>query len=327
MASLGQELREEREARHISIEEIASSTKIVSRYLEALEDDRLDIMPGGFFIKGIIRAYAKAVGLDPEEVLGRYKAAGLLGEPERKRNIFQRAAPVPAPPLPPLPASAPPPEQAPAPTAPEPPTPAPLVPESPATSPEPAPAPEPAPGLLFEPAPKPRLSPAARKLIIAWAWRSALVLLAVALLVLLWSSRRPRPPEPKPGSVATKTAPAGGSLPPAATAVPAEPPPAVEEAPKGVTIEIAFRDATWIRVYADGALQIDGVFPAGTTARARADERIVITTGNAGGFTFLLNGEPARALGRAGDLLADVTITPANYKEFLEPRPPGPPAG
>lgn len=330
MASLGQELREEREARRISIEEIASSTKIVTRYLEALEDDRLDIMPGGFFVKGIIRAYAKAVGLDPEEVLGRYKAAGLLGEPVPRRSIFQRAATGPAPPPPPLPSQALPTEPAsPPPPAPySPPAPAPPAPESSAPPPETAPAPEPAAGLLFEPAPKPRLSPAARKLIISWGWRSALVLLAVAVLALLWSSRRPRPPRPEPGAVTTKTVPAGGPLPPAsAPAVPAEPPPAVEAAWKGVTIEIAFRDATWIRVFADGALQIDGVFPAGATARARADERIVITTGNAGGFTFLLNGAPARSLGRAGDLLADVTITPANYKEFLEPRPPGPPAG
>lgn len=321
MGSLGQELREEREARHISIEEIATSTKIVSRYLEALEDDRLDIMPGGFFIKGIIRAYAKAIGLDPEKVLDRYKAAGLLGEAGPKRTIFQRAVPGPAPPLPPLPSLAPPPE----PAFSQPPAPAP---DPNAPPPEPAPAPELASGLLIEPAPKPRLSPAARKLIVGWIWRSALVLVAVAVLVLLWSSRRPRPPEPKPGSVTTKAIPAGGPLPPAAApAVPIEPPPAVEEAWKGVTIELAFRDATWIRVYADGALQIDGLFPAGATARARADERIVITTGNAGGFTFLLNGEPARSLGRAGDLLTDVTITPANYKEFLEPRPPGPPAG
>jgi transcriptional regulator with XRE-family HTH domain len=324
MGSLGQELREEREARHISIEEIASSTKIVSRYLEALEDDRLDIMPGGFFIRGIIRAYAKAVGLDPEQVLGRYKAAGLLGEPEPKRTIFQRAAPGPAPPLPPPPGPTPPTE---APRAPSP-APFPPAPESPATPPEPAPAPETASGLLIEPAPKPRLSPAARKTIIGWIWRSALVLIAVAILVLLWSSRRPRPPESKPGSVTSKAVPAGGPLPPvAAPAVPIEPPAPIEEAWKGVTIEIAFRDATWIRVYADGALQIDGLFPAGATARARADDRIVLTTGNAGGFTFLLNGEPARSLGRAGDLLTDITITPANYKEFLEPRPPGPPAG
>ena len=103
MASLGQSLREAREERNISIEEIASATKIVHRYLEALENDRLDIMPGEFFIKGIIRTYARAIGLDAEEVLARYKAAGLIGEPERKRHIFQKAAPEPAPPLPPLP--------------------------------------------------------------------------------------------------------------------------------------------------------------------------------------------------------------------------------
>ncbi len=87
MASLGQELREEREGRHISIEEIASATKIVSRYLKALESDHLDIMPGEFFIKGIIRAYSRAIGLDGEAVLAKYKAAGLIGEPERKRHL------------------------------------------------------------------------------------------------------------------------------------------------------------------------------------------------------------------------------------------------
>ncbi len=334
MASLGQALREEREARNISIEEIASSTKIVRRYLEALEDDRMDVMPGGFFIKGIIRAYAKAVGLDPEEVLGRYKAAGLLGEPERKRNIFQRAAPEPAPPLPPPPAPAPPVEPVPTPAPPA--SPAPPPPPSPAAPPDTLPAAPaetpagpsgPAPVLAFEPAPKPRLSPAARKLIFGWIWRSAAVLLVVAVLVVLWSSRRPRPPQAKPAAVATETVVAGGALPPSQPAVQPEPPPVVEEAWAGVTIELTFRAETWIRVYTDGALKIDGLFPAGTSARAHADERLVISTGNAGGFTFLLNGQPARPLGRAGQILTDVLITPGNYKELLEARPPGPPAG
>ena len=68
MASLGQTLKEEREARNISIEEIAAATKIVPRYLEALEADRLDIMPGGFFIRGIIRTYARFLGLDGDDV-------------------------------------------------------------------------------------------------------------------------------------------------------------------------------------------------------------------------------------------------------------------
>ena len=80
MTELGLALKEEREKRNISLEEIASTTKIVPRYLEALENDRFDIMPGGFFIKGIIRTYARAIGLDPDEVLAQLPGSrGLRG--------------------------------------------------------------------------------------------------------------------------------------------------------------------------------------------------------------------------------------------------------
>src|SRR4030042_4083825 len=93
MASLGQELREARQARHISIEEIASTTKILSRSLEALEADHLDLIPGEFFIKGIIRTYSRAIGIDGEVVLAKYKAAGLIGGPARKRHLLSRSEP------------------------------------------------------------------------------------------------------------------------------------------------------------------------------------------------------------------------------------------
>jgi len=336
MASLGLTLREAREARNISIEEIASATKIVPRYLEALENDRLEIMPGEFFIKGIIRTYARAIGLDGEEVLSRYKAAGLIGEPGRKRHIFQKAAPEPAPPLPPLPASVPVPTLS---VEPEPPP-------MPAAAPAPeAPA---APGIFFEPFEKPKLAPAARKRIIAWVLRIVAILVVVGVLAVLWSSRRPKPAEPAPGTVALPpvvsdiapsvpqqtgpgaAAPAGTAVIPAVEPAPAaqnEPPAAPEEAWKGVTIELTFTAETWIRVHTDGELKIYGVFPAGTTARSRADAEILIQTGNAGGFTFLLNGQPARPLGRAGQFIDEFKITPANYKDLLEVRPPGPPAG
>lgn len=309
MASLGQTLREAREARQISIEEIASATKIVPRYLEAIENDRLDIMPGGFFIRGIIRTYAKAIGLDGEEVLARYRAAGLVGEPERKRALF-KVGPTPSAPLPPPP----PPIAAP-----------PFEPAAP-----PAAEAATAHDLPFEPAPKPRLSPAARKRIIAWAWRSAAVVLIVAVLAFLWSSRRPRPPEPKPAALATQAVVTGSALPAAQTqptAPPAEAPPPAEEAWKGVTIEISFQAETWIQVFADGVLKVDGLFPAGSSARAHADEALVVNTGNAGGFKFRLNGQSARPLGRGAQVLTDIRITPANFKELLEVRPPGSPTG
>jgi cytoskeleton protein RodZ len=356
MASLGQGLREAREARHISIEEIASSTKIVPRYLEALENDHLEIMPGGFFIKGIIRAYAKAIGLDGEEVLAKYKAAELLGEPERRRHIFQKAPAEPAPPLPPSFVTPPPAEPAPSPAPEAEPAPAPKA----ATPVEALPLPDIAPalGLLIEPAPpKPRLSPAARKRILSWAWRAVAFVAVVAVLAVLWSSRRPRPPQAKPAAVAPETALPERPLPTTPQTIPGavpstdlagrtsqpaqpapdaaalaakpepEPPAAVEAVWKGVTIEITFNDATWIHVRSDGEIKIDGVFPAGTSARAQADDLLLIHTGNAGGFTFLLNGQRAKPLGRSGQVLTDIKITPASFKEFLEVRPPGPPAG
>ncbi|MDH4198202.1 MAG: DUF4115 domain-containing protein [Candidatus Aminicenantes bacterium] len=82
MANIGAELKREREARGISLADIAASTKIGRRYLEALEEDRLKDLQGLFFMKGTIRAYAKAVGLDDQEVLRRYAEAGIFGRNE-----------------------------------------------------------------------------------------------------------------------------------------------------------------------------------------------------------------------------------------------------
>ncbi len=73
MASLGQELKRERELRGISLQEIAASTRIRLKFLEALEEDRLDIIPGKFFIRAILSSYAKSIGLDENQVLNRYQ--------------------------------------------------------------------------------------------------------------------------------------------------------------------------------------------------------------------------------------------------------------
>jgi cytoskeletal protein RodZ len=72
MASIGQELKRERELRGITLEEIADSTKINIRFLRALEEDRLDMLPEQFFIRGIIRTYAKYLGLDEQSTLNTY---------------------------------------------------------------------------------------------------------------------------------------------------------------------------------------------------------------------------------------------------------------
>ena len=65
--NFGRRLRRERERRKIPLSSIAENTKISVSLLENLERDDLSRWPSGIFRKSFIRAYAQAVGLDPDE--------------------------------------------------------------------------------------------------------------------------------------------------------------------------------------------------------------------------------------------------------------------
>jgi cytoskeleton protein RodZ len=64
MEPFGPWLRQERERRGITLEDISTSTKIRIRFLEAVEQDRLDLLPGGIIGRGFVRAYANYIGID-----------------------------------------------------------------------------------------------------------------------------------------------------------------------------------------------------------------------------------------------------------------------
>lgn len=81
MGSLGTWLRTQREARGVSIRDIAEATKISQRYLEALERDRFDALPAEVFVRGFLREYARIVGLDPDEVVNVYLLAAAQARP------------------------------------------------------------------------------------------------------------------------------------------------------------------------------------------------------------------------------------------------------
>ena len=59
----------------MTLDDVAVSTKIGTRMLQALEDGRYDQLPGGIFNKGFVRAYARHLGLDEEKALADYVAA------------------------------------------------------------------------------------------------------------------------------------------------------------------------------------------------------------------------------------------------------------
>jgi cytoskeletal protein RodZ len=86
---LGEFLRRERELRHISLDEVADRTKISRRYLEAIEEERYDRLPGETFVRGFIRSYAQSVGLDPEDTLLIYTHSRMVhdGEPLRTERL------------------------------------------------------------------------------------------------------------------------------------------------------------------------------------------------------------------------------------------------
>jgi cytoskeleton protein RodZ len=71
-SSFGGWLRRQREAREISLREVAERTKISLRYLQAMEDDRFEVLPAPVFAKGFLREYARYVGLSPDEVVNHY---------------------------------------------------------------------------------------------------------------------------------------------------------------------------------------------------------------------------------------------------------------
>jgi cytoskeleton protein RodZ len=75
LTHFGARLKEQREKRGITLDQISKSTKIGTRFLEALEEDHFDRLPGGIFNKGFVRAYARSVGLDADQAVTDYLAA------------------------------------------------------------------------------------------------------------------------------------------------------------------------------------------------------------------------------------------------------------
>ena len=71
---VGARLRAAREAKQISLREIAATTKISVSALEALEENDVAQLPGGIFTRAFVRSYATEVGLDPEETMRDFVA-------------------------------------------------------------------------------------------------------------------------------------------------------------------------------------------------------------------------------------------------------------
>jgi cytoskeleton protein RodZ len=96
VAEFGDRLREARENKGLTLEEAEQLTRIRRGFLVALEEERLDALPGHTYARGFIRNYAQLLDLDVEEMVAAYRqAAGVPTEktPEILNEPLLRAGP------------------------------------------------------------------------------------------------------------------------------------------------------------------------------------------------------------------------------------------
>ena len=310
---VGSRLRAAREARGISLRDIAASTKISVSALEALERNDTSRLPGGLFSRAFVRAYAKEVGLDPDEAARDFverfspDADTASGErPTRARTAtpgdgasratvgwlglaitlmlvavwigvdryYSRHAEAPA--------------NAGRPTSAE----------TPPRPPAPPPMPKPE-------VPKPAVPAAQPEAGVAGPAGQA-------------------PPQKAAEAVQPMPAPSGQpeAVPAAPTATASPGPPA---SPADAALPLRFvlvpRSDCWVSLSLDGKRIPGRVVKAGEKLDLSAGQSIVLTVGDAGALDYTINDAPGRALGSAGQV-ATVVITTTNYKTFLAARAP-----
>jgi len=74
VGALGDQLRETREGRGLSLEQVEEVTHIRRAFLQALEEERFDALPGDVYVKGFLRNYARFLNLNSDEVMAAYGA-------------------------------------------------------------------------------------------------------------------------------------------------------------------------------------------------------------------------------------------------------------
>jgi cytoskeletal protein RodZ len=94
VVSLGEQLRQAREERDCSLEQVSRDTNIAVRYLKALETEDFSCFPGEPYILGFLRNYSEYLGLDPQEQLSLYRALKIQEQPVPVEQLLHSPVPV-----------------------------------------------------------------------------------------------------------------------------------------------------------------------------------------------------------------------------------------
>ncbi|KAB8138799.1 helix-turn-helix domain-containing protein [Gracilibacillus oryzae] len=70
---IGERLKQEREAKNLTLNDIQKQTKIQTRYLNAIEEENFNVMPGSFYVRAFIKEYATVLDLDADALMSEYE--------------------------------------------------------------------------------------------------------------------------------------------------------------------------------------------------------------------------------------------------------------
>jgi cytoskeletal protein RodZ len=237
LTEIGSHLRNLRAKKGLSLEEIATKTMVQQRFLAAIEKGEIEQLPEPLYIRGFIRRFAEALGIDGTPLSESFPlGSAQLGSANAK---FSNGSSVPL-----------------------------------------------RPWHLY-------------------AIYLAAVLGAVALLYALFkpaespsgtlSSSRPSPVVATSSNPSKKKAVAKSPL--------------VKTAP--VQAQLNLKADSYLTIQADGLTNYDGILKAGEAKTITAKQSIQLFAGNAGGVMLGINGQPAKLMGKSGEV-KDVTLTPTS---------------
>jgi hypothetical protein len=94
---IGNSLREARLRQQLELPELEQQTKIRSKYLKALEDEQFELLPAATYVRGFLRSYADALGLEGQLYVDEYNSRFITGDedvPLRPRDYQRRPPPI-----------------------------------------------------------------------------------------------------------------------------------------------------------------------------------------------------------------------------------------
>jgi cytoskeletal protein RodZ len=293
MIGVGEKLRRERERQGLDLEAIEKSTRIRARYLAAIEQNRMDEIPGRFFYKSFVRQYAAVLGLTPSEYEGELES---LEMPEAAAGFAPKAHEFPLKPLDPI------------------------IEESNRRY--------VGSGRIWASVVLLAAVAAACSGVYGW-WRhreaSAALKMRAPSLDAARAKRQTTVPAPAPShsSAPAQSQPAlTGQAPraPEAAAGSPRPPAAAESAPQPIVLNVSAKDEVWLSISSDGKRLFSGLLEPSESKVIGGKDPFRVRVGDAGAIEITWNGKVIGPIGERGQV-RDVLFTPETY-QILTPGGP-----